>query len=88
MSNWPRENSTIHSQHKADVNYRIVGGASIIAKVVRDRIMEELQESLGFPIGSGYPSDPNTVSALPNLIGPEQIHSDVRWSWSTVKLFC
>ena len=87
MMNWPKENSTIQSEHKADANHRIVGGASIIAKVVRDRIMEELQETLGFAIGSGYPSDPKTVAALPNLIGPEEIHTDVRWSWATVKRF-
>ena len=87
MTNWPKENSTIHSEHKADANHRIVGGASIIAKVVRDRIMETLEEALGFAIGSGYPSDPKTIAALPDLIGPEEIHTDVRWSWATVKRF-
>ena len=49
--------------------------------------MEQLQEELGFRIGSGYPSDPNTVAALPNLIGPDEIHPDVRWSWATVERF-
>jgi|TARA_Y100000994_G_scaffold243471_2_gene241877 ribonuclease HII len=87
MRDWPREGSTINSEHKADANHRIVGGASIVAKVVRDRIMEQLQEELGFRIGSGYPSDPNTVAALPNLIGPDEIHPDVRWSWATVERF-
>ena len=87
MTNWPKENSTIQSEHKADANHRIVGGASIIAKVVRDRIMETLEEALGFAIGSGYPSDPKTIAALPDLIGPEEIHTDVRWSWATVKRF-
>ncbi|MGB2155489.1 MAG: ribonuclease HII [Candidatus Poseidoniaceae archaeon] len=87
LTEWPRAKSTIHSEHKADTNYRIVGGASIVAKVVRDRIIHELQESLGFRIGSGYPSDPNTISALPKLIGPDQIHPDLRWSWATVKRY-
>ena len=87
MKAWPRKDSTIKSEHKADANHRIVGGASIVAKVVRDRIMQQLQEELGFNIGSGYPSDPNTVAALPNLIGPEEIHPDVRWSWATVERF-
>lgn len=87
LTEWPRDKSTIHSEHKADANYRIVGGASIVAKVVRDRIIHELQESLGFRIGSGYPSDPNTISALPKLIGPEQIHPDLRWSWATVERY-
>ena len=87
LTEWPRAKSTIHSEHKADTNYRIVGGASIVAKVVRDRIIHELQESLGFRIGSGYPSDPNTISALPKLIGPDQIHPDLRWSWATVERY-
>lgn len=87
LKDWPRDKSTIHSEHKADSNHRIVGGASIVAKVVRDRIIHELQETLGFPVGSGYPSDPNTISALPKLIGPEQIHPDLRWSWATVERY-
>lgn len=87
ITDWPVEQSTIHSEHKADANHRIVGGASIVAKVVRDRIMEELEEELGFGIGSGYPSDPNTIRALPNLIGPEHIHPELRWSWATVERY-
>ena len=50
MKNWPIEDSTIRSEHKADANHRIVGGASIVAKVVRDRFMDSLQEELGFEI--------------------------------------
>ena len=87
MNEWPRQDSFLRSEHKADANHRIVGGASIIAKVVRDRVMEELQTELGFNIGSGYPSDPNTVAALPKLIKAEEIHSELRWSWSTVERF-
>ena len=68
MNDWPRKGCSITSEHKADAKHRIVGGASIVAKVVRDRIMKELQVGLGFEIGSGYPSDPNTIKALPELI--------------------
>lgn len=87
MKNWPIEDSTIRSEHKADANHRIVGGASIVAKVVRDQFMDSLQEQLGFEIGSGYPSDPKTVSALSKLIGDDEIHTQVRWSWATVKRY-
>lgn len=87
MKNWPIEDSTIRSEHKADANHRIVGGASIVAKVVRDRFMDSLQEELGFEIGSGYPSDPKTVSALPKLIRNDEIHTQVRWSWATVERY-
>ena len=87
MNNWPRKGCSVTSEHKADAKHRIVGGASIVAKVVRDRIMKELQVGLGFEIGSGYPSDPNTIKALPELIRKEAIHPDVRWSWATVERF-
>ena len=87
LNEWPANQSTLQSEHKADANYRIVGGASIVAKVVRDRSMRELQKDLGFAIGSGYPSDPNTVAALPKLIGPETIHPELRWSWATVERY-
>ena len=87
MKNWPIEDSTIRSEHKADANHRIVGGASIVAKVVRDRFMDSLQEELGFEIGSGYPSDAKTVSALSKLIRNDEIHTQVRWSWATVERY-
>ncbi len=87
LNDWPRKGCSISSEHKADANHRIVGGASIVAKVVRDRIMKELQVELGFEIGSGYPSDPTTIKALPELIREEAIHPDVRWSWATVERF-
>src|SRR5207245_1828141 len=49
----------IRSAHKADVNYPVVSAASIIAKVQRDRQIQNLNWNLG-DIGSGYPSDPKT----------------------------
>lgn len=55
----------IIAEHKADMNYSIVGAASIIAKVTRDNLIEELKHKinkLGISddFGSGYPSDPKT----------------------------
>ena len=87
LNEWPVQGTTVRSEHKADAHHRVVGGASIVAKVVRDTIVNELEEQLGFKIGSGYPSDPTTIAALPNLIGPDEIHPDVRWSWATVERF-
>lgn len=87
LDNWPRTASTMVAEHKADTNHRIVGGASILAKVVRDMEIERISSELGKPVGSGYPSDPNTVRALPDLIKESGIHNDIRWSWATVKRF-
>jgi ribonuclease HII len=51
-------------EHKADVNYTIVGAASIIAKVTRDREIQKLKEKYKVDFGSGYPSDPMTIDFL------------------------
>lgn len=72
------------SRHAADLHCLAVAGASILAKVERDRIIRELGESLGIDIGSGYPSDPKTVSALPALLEGDTPHDCLRWKWKTV----
>lgn len=58
----------IVSEHKADLHYPIVGAASIIAKVARDKAVTELarrlERRLNLPFGSGYPSDPLTQAFL------------------------
>ncbi len=47
-------------EHKADEEYLPVSAASIIAKVRRDRRIEELKEKHG-ETGSGYPADERTI---------------------------
>lgn len=54
----------IIGEHKADLNHVIVGAASILAKVTRDRLIEEIKHKIGENFGSGYPSDPRTISFL------------------------
>ncbi|MDD5331542.1 MAG: ribonuclease HII [Candidatus Nanoarchaeia archaeon] len=49
----------LHCEHKADVNHVIVGAASILAKVTRDNIIEELKKKYG-DFGPGYSSNPIT----------------------------
>ncbi len=46
--------------HKADEKFIECSAASIVAKVVRDRIVESLRKEYG-DFGSGYPSDPKTI---------------------------
>jgi len=55
------------SIHKADAKYTVVGAASILAKVTRDRIIDTLREEFG-DIGSGYPSDEVTIQFLKNYV--------------------
>jgi len=51
-------------EHKADFNHKIVAAASILAKVTRDWEIRKLQEAIPFNLGSGYPSDPSTITFL------------------------
>ncbi len=74
----------IISEHQADQTYPIVSAASIVAKVVRDREVALLKKEYG-AIGSGYPSDPATISFLSSYI--EKHHHPpacARRSWKTV----
>jgi ribonuclease HII len=49
-------------EHDAE-RFPIVAAASIIAKVTRDNLIEEMKKQYG-NFGSGYPSDPKTKSFL------------------------
>ncbi len=52
------------AEHKADVNYPVVGAASILAKVRRDREIERIKKEIRIDFGSGYLSDPKTAAFL------------------------
>ncbi|MCL1983803.1 MAG: ribonuclease HII [Methanomassiliicoccaceae archaeon] len=74
------------AEHKADDIYPAVSAASIIAKVTRDRIVQEISCEFGEDIGSGYPSDPVTIDFIAKWIkenGNAPPHT--RRSWETVR---
>ena len=70
------------AEHKADVNHVIVGAASILAKVTRDREIEKIKKEIKVDFGSGYPSDPNTVAFLKDNWNKYDIF---RKTWATYK---
>jgi len=72
------------SKHNADKIYPVVSAASIIAKVKRDSIIEEIKRRYG-DIGSGYPSDPKTIRFIRKCIESGEIPDFIRTSWSTFK---
>lgn len=80
-----RQPANVLAKHKADADERIVGAASIVAKVERDRWVRSFIEASGIDIGSGYPSDPKMKQALSSLVEGPQPHVDLRWSWATTK---
>ena len=75
----------IISKHKADDLYPIVSASSIIAKDMRDSIIEELKKSYG-DFGSGYPSDARTIKFLREWIKEKKKTPPLaRKSWETTK---
>jgi ribonuclease HII len=73
------------AQHRADEDIPVVGGASIVAKVERDAAIGTLARELDYDLGSGYPSDPKTLSALAWGLQREARPPWVRLSWSTAQ---
>ncbi|KAJ4751425.1 Ribonuclease [Rhynchospora pubera] len=74
---------------KADSLYPVVSGASIVAKVTRDRslrdwVLDETAQNITRNFGSGYPGDPDTKAWLEKnkhpLFGFPTL---VRFSWGT-----
>ncbi|XP_004497147.1 ribonuclease H2 subunit A [Cicer arietinum] len=74
---------------KADSLYPVVSGASIVAKVTRDRairewVLDETADNIDRNFGSGYPGDPTTKSWLEHhkhsIFGFPTL---VRFSWGT-----
>ena len=75
----------IISKHKADENYPVVSAASIIAKVKRDAEIKKIENEIGIPIGSGYPSDSVTINFLEKWIKEKgSVPPYTRSSWSTI----
>lgn len=74
----------MHSRHKADELFPVVSAASVVAKVARDARVREIEAEIGRPIGSGYTSDPKTVSFLRGWIGEKgTFPPHTRRSWAT-----
>ena len=76
----------VTAAHGADADDLVVGAASVVAKVVRDAAMADIDAE--YPeydgVGSGYPSDPTTRSFLAAYVGDRGALPDcARESWAT-----
>ena len=81
-------NLEIVCEHKADKNYTAVAAASIIAKSVREKEMDELKSKYGKEIGSGYCHDPDTCKFLEKYAKKHKQDGLFRQSWKTWKKAC
>lgn len=77
---WDAEVIVFHNEYD---DHPAVASASIVAKVLRDRIIRTLKNLCG-DFGSGYPSDPRTVDFLKEKY--KDIEQFVRKSWKTLRL--
>jgi len=84
------EIETIIVCERADSKYKVVGAASIKAKVHRDRGLADIEieepiSSVTRDFGSGYPGDPTTAAWLDRNFDPVFGYpSIVRFSWNPV----
>lgn len=86
VARWAGRSVRIVARHHADRDDPIVGAASIVAKVRRDRAIARLREQLGDELGSGYPSDPRTIGFLRSRLATEPaVPAWVRASWATMQ---
>ena len=75
----------VTAAHGADEDDPVVGAASVVAKVVRDAAMADLDAAYpAHDLGSGYPSDPTTRAFLAAYVRDHGTLPDcARASWST-----
>ena len=75
----------LSASHKADKRNVLVGAASIIAKVTRDKAIERLKSIHG-DFGSGYPSDAKTIRFINYMLSKGITLECIRYSWKPVKI--
>lgn len=86
LENLNRKDLKLIVENYADETYPVVSAASIIAKVERDRAIEELKAKVGFDFGVGYSHDSRTIKFLEKILTEyEQKPNFIRWHWDTVE---
>ncbi len=75
----------IIAENKADEKYAVVSAASILAKVHRDQVIEQLRSEYG-DFGWGYPSERKTQQFLKHWYAKHGAFPEcVRYRWNTVQ---
>lgn len=78
------QNAHIHSHVDADSKFVVVAAASIVAKVLRDRAIRQIQKN--HPVGNGYPTDSETIQYVRKVyLATGRTPLFVRKSWSTMR---
>ncbi len=80
-----KDKCKIIAENKADLNYTIVGAASIIAKELREQELVQIHQNVGIDCGSGYPGDQKTREFVKEKGRDESLRFLFRKSWKTYK---
>ena len=82
-----KKNIEFVCENYADKNHPVVSAASILAKVNRDKAIEELKKKVGFDFGVGYPHDQRTIEFLHKLARENngKLPNYVRHTWDTAE---
>jgi ribonuclease HII len=74
-------------ENYADKNYPVVSAASIIAKVERDKRINQLKKEFNYDFGVGYSHDERTIAFLEKLARENngKMPKNIRTSWETVQ---
>jgi len=84
LLNMTKNHTKIIAENYADKTYPVVGAASIIAKVERDRDVEEIKKIVGFNFGVGYSHDERSIRFVKDSLKEKKNLEWIRQSWMTV----
>jgi len=81
-----KKNINMIFENHLDQSVPVVSAASIIAKVERDRAIEEVKKKVNFNFGVGYSHDARAIRFLEKVLQENKKPSNyIRWSWGTVQ---
>lgn len=75
-------------ENYSDETYPVVSAASILAKVERDKAIDELKKKVNFDFGVGYSHDQRTIQFIEKIIKETkgQLPPYIRQSWITTQM--
>ena len=81
------KNRDLVVENYLDESIPVVSAASIIAKVERDKTIEDIKRQVSFDFGVGYSHDKRTIEFVKKLINEKKsLEPYVRKTWITTKL--
>jgi ribonuclease HII len=87
LSFLPRKNYNLIVENYLDESVKVVGAASIIAKVERDREIEKIKRKVNYDFGVGYSHDIRTIEFVKKILKESKgkLPPYIRKSWITAK---